>query len=277
MEARMATRLRLAAAGVLAAAGAVATVVFAPGAAGGPAALTPDLITLAVEEEQIIVTEEGSKTLLRLTTEVANVGNGPLEVFPSAFSANCDDDGDPANDRDASQRIFDDTNGSGGFEPGADGVASEHRFGCMRYHAAHDHWHTLDFARYELRKDPSGKLVAGSRKVGFCLVDTRPVFPGPGTPQHPRYPFGSASPHVGCDQNATQGVSAGWADSYVFAVPGQQLDLTGLRRGHYCLISRADPLDLLDELNEENNVRRVRVALRPNRLSVRKLTGRCIT
>jgi hypothetical protein len=255
MEARMATRLRLAAAGVLAAAGAVAAVVFAPGAAGGPAALTPDLITLAVEEEQIIVTEEGSKTLLRLTTEVANVGNGPLEVFPSAVSANCDDDG----------------------EPGADGVASEHRFGCMRYHAAHDHWHTLDFARYELRKDPSGKLVAGSRKVGFCLVDTRPVFPGPGTPQHPRYPFGSASPHVGCDQNATQGVSAGWADSYVFAVPGQQLDLTGLRRGHYCLISRADPLDLLDELNEENNVRRVRVALRPNRLSVRKLTGRCIT
>ena len=64
----------------------------------------------------------------------------------------------------------------------------------MRYHPAHDHWHVLDFARYELRKDPSGKLVVGSRKVGFCLVDTRPVFPGPVTPEHPRYPFGSHLP-----------------------------------------------------------------------------------
>ncbi len=277
MDAGLATRIRIAAAVVLAGAGGVFAVVLAPGAAGGTAALTPDLLTLAVDEEQIFVTQEGSKTLLRLTTEVANVGNGPLEVFPSAVSANCDGDGDPANDRDASQRIFDDTNGSGGFEPGADGVASERLFGCMRYHAAHNHWHTLDFARYELRKDPSGKLVAGSRKVGFCLVDTRPVFPGPATPEHPRYPFGSTTEDVGCDQNATQGVSAGWADSYVFAVPGQQLDLTGLRRGHYCLISRADPLNLLEELNEENNVRRVRVALRPKRLSVRKLSGRCIT
>ena len=50
-----------------------------------------------------------------------------------------------------------------------------------------------------------------------------------------------------------------------------------MRRGHYCLISRVDPLDVIDELNEDNNVRRVRVALRPHRLSVRKLTGRCIT
>lgn len=277
MEAQLATRLRLAAAGVLAATGVVFAVVLAPGASGGPATLAPDLIILGVEEEQLIVTEEGPKTLLRLTTEISNIGNGPLEVFPSAASANCDGDGDATNDRDASQRIFDDTNGSGGYEPGDDGVAAELGVGCMRYHAAHNHWHVLNLARYELRNDPSGKLVSGSRKVGFCLVDTRPVFPGPVTPEHPRYPFGSKTSDVPCDQNAIQGISAGWADAYLFAVPGQYLDITGLRRGHYCVISRADPLDLLDELNEENNVRRVRVVLRPNRLSVRKLSGRCIT
>jgi len=275
MDAGTAKRLRIGAAAAIAAAGVLTATVLAPGAAGGPAALTPDLVTLAVEQEQIVVTREKSKTLLRLTTEVANVGNGPLEVYPSTLSADCDGDGDPANDRDASQRVFDDTNGSGGFEPGSDAVAAERQFGCMRYHAAHDHWHVLDFARYELRRDPGGKPVAGSRKVGFCLLDTRRAYPGPISPEQPRYPFGSARPEVGCDQNATQGISAGWADSYVFAVPGQQLDVSGLPRGRYCLVSRADPLDLLAELDEANNTRRVRIALRPHRLSVRKLDGRC--
>ena len=61
----------------------------------------------------------------------------------------------------------------------------------------------------------------------------------------------------------------------MFAVPGQALDVTGLARGHYCLISTADPLNLLEEVSEDNNSRRVRIALRPQRLSVRKLDGRC--
>jgi Lysyl oxidase len=275
MDAGPAKRVRIAAAAVIAAAGVLAASVLAAGAAGGTAALAPDLISLAVEQEQLLVTQEKPKTLLRLTTEIANVGNGPLEVYPSALSADCDGDGDPVNDRDASQRVFDDTNGSGGFEPGADAVAAERQVGCMRYHAAHDHWHVLDFARYELRREADGRLVAASRKVGFCLLDTRLVYPGPVSPEQPRYPFGSARPDGGCDQNATQGISAGWADSYVFAVPGQQLDVTGLRRGRYCLITRADPLDLLDEVDEANNTRRVRIALRPRKLSVRKLDGRC--
>jgi hypothetical protein len=275
MDAGMAARMRIGAAVAVAIAGGVSVIALAPGAVGGTATLAPDLVTLGIEQEQVIVTKEGPRTLLRLTTEIANAGNGPLEVFPSASSADCDGDGDPANDRDASQRIFDDTNGSGSFEPAGDAVASEARFGCMRFHPAHNHWHVLDFARYELRRDPGGKLVTGSRKVGFCLVDTRPAFPGPTTPEHPRYPFGSASPAVGCDQNATQGVSSGWADAYLFAVPGQALDITGVHRGRYCLVTTADPLDLLDELDEANNTRRVRVSLRPHRLSVRKLDGGC--
>lgn len=274
MDAGLAIRIRLAGAALIAAAGAAA-VAFVPGAAAGPSTLSPDLITLTTEQDQMLVVKEGKTTLLRLTTEVANVGAGPLEVFPSATGSDCDGDGTAVDDRDAYQRFFADTNGSGGYEPGADGIASERQFGCLHYHAAHDHWHLLDFARYELRRDPGGKLVAGSRKVGFCLVDTRPVYPGPFTPEHPRYPFGSASDEVGCDEHATQGISVGWTDSYAFSVPGQSLDLTGLRRGHYCLVSTADPLDALEESDESNNTRRVRLALRPKRLAVRELDGAC--
>jgi hypothetical protein len=243
-------------------------------ASGGPAALMPDLFTLPIERGDLVVIPERSKTVLRLSTEVENRGMGPLEVFPSAASQDCDGDGDPGNDRDASQRLFADTNASGAFESGADAVFSERVFGCVRYHPAHDHWHVLDFAQYELRREPGGRLVASSNKIGFCLADHRLVDPRAGTPESAHYPFGSSS-RQGCDQTATQGLSVGWADAYPFSLPGQQLDVTGLRRGRYCLSSLVDPLDLLAEDDRQSNQRRVRLALRPNRLKVRRLSGPC--
>ncbi|MGZ8666988.1 MAG: lysyl oxidase family protein [Solirubrobacterales bacterium] len=248
MEAQALTRIRLAATVAVASVAATALILLASPATGGPSALTPDLVTLAIQEENLVI-EPGDHggALLRLTNEIGNRANGPLEVFPGTVSAGCDGDGDPDNDRDASQRVFADTNGSGAYETGIDQVDSERRFGCMRYHPAHDHWHVLDVARYELRREATGKLVLSSRKVGFCLTDTRQAFPAGVSPAVPTYPLGSGKP-TGCDATSTQGISAGWADVYTFALPGQDLDVTGLPRGHYCLTSRADPLDLLDEL-----------------------------
>jgi hypothetical protein len=242
--------------------------------AGGAAGLAPDLVTLAAQQEDLIVTAEDGRRYLRLSTEVANRGAGPLEIFPSVESANCDGDGDPANDREASQRLFADTDGDGGFSPGNDGIQAEYRVGCMRYHAAHDHWHVLDFARYELRREPAGRLVAKRRKVGFCVGDNRVAFANQGVPGTPFYPFGPPGSR-GCDASATQGLSAGWADRYLFFVPGQELDLTGAKAGRYCLIMRADPRDLLDESNERNNVRRTLLSLDPRGLSVSRLPGKC--
>lgn len=267
-------RVRLAAAVAAGSAASIVALLAVSPADGGPAALTPDLVVLPVQEKQLIVRQEGTRTLLRMTTEVGNHANGPLEVFPSAVSADCDADGDLSDDRDASQRIYEDTDGSGGFDSEADAVLSERSVGCMRYHAAHDHWHVLDFARYELRRMPGGGVAEASRKVGYCLVDTRAAFPGPFTPAGPGYPYGAAG-DTACDHQATQGISAGWADSYVFALPGQQLDVTDLPRGRYCLITRVDPLNLLEELNDDNNTARARIALRPGHFSVRKLGDGC--
>ena len=269
-------RVRLAAAAALASAVATALLVGAsPEArAGGAPTLAPDLVTLAIGQGDLLVERRGRKTLLRLSNEVGNNGAGPLEVFPSATSMDCDGDGDPENDRDAAQRLFADTDLSGGFERGVDGVAFERGFGCMRYHPVHDHWHVLDFASYELQRESTGKLAATTRKIGFCLVDGRHAFGAPGAPFEPLYPTGPPG-SVGCDAAATQGLSVGWADVYVFALPGQQLNVTGLRRGRFCLVSRVDPADQLLELDQANNVRRVRIALRPRKLHVRRLGGRC--
>ena len=275
MDTRALSRIGLAAAVVLSSSAAIALIVAVSSASGGPAALAPDLVTLAIQQENLLVApDERGRTVIRLSNEIGNRANGPLEVFPGPAVADCDEDGDPANDRDASQRIFADTNGSGGYEGGVDMVESERGFGCMRYHPAHDHWHVLDIARYELRREATGELVAHSRKVGFCFTDTRLAFPSVVSPPAAIYPIGSAKPS-GCDANSTQGISPGWADLYGFALPGQQLRVGGLPRGKYCLTSRADPLDLIEELDENNNVRRVRLTLRPRKLRVRKLDDPC--
>jgi hypothetical protein len=269
------SRIGLAACTALGSSAAIALVLAAASASGGPPALAPDLVTLAIKQENLMVApDQKGRIVLRLSNEIGNRANGPLEVFPGPASTDCDDDGDPVNDRDASQRIFADTNGSGGYEGGVDGVESERGFGCMRYHPAHDHWHVLDIARYELRREATGKIVAQSRKVGFCFTDTRVAFPSAFTPPIRTYPIGSAEP-IGCDATSTQGISAGWADLYAFSLPGQQLRVDGLPRGKYCLSSYADPHDLIDELSEDNNARRVRLSLRPSKLRVRTLPGVC--
>jgi hypothetical protein len=275
VETRALSRIGLAACTALGSSAAIALILAVASASGGPPALAPDLVTLAIKQENLVVApDQTGRIVMRLSNEIGNRSNGPLEVFPGPASSDCDGDGDPVNDRDASQRIFADTNGSGGYEGGADAVESERGFGCMRYHPAHDHWHVLDIARYELRREATGELVAHSRKVGFCFTDTRLAFPSVVSPPAAIYPIGSAKPS-GCDANSTQGISPGWADLYAFALPGQQLRVGGLPRGKYCLTSRADPLDLIEELDEDNNVRRVRLNLRPRKLRVRKLEGPC--
>lgn len=267
-------RLRLAAGVALGSIAAVAGIVAVTARAEGALPLPPDLVPLSLDDEELVMAGFGERTALRFSSEVTNRGVGPLEVFASPASANCDGDGDPSNDRDASQRLFADTNFSGVFERGADAVARERHFGCMRYHPPHDHWHVLGFALYRLRSERSGRLVATTRKLGFCLGDNRPAFADPGAPAAQVYPAGSPDPR-GCTETTIQGLSVGWADIYRYDVPGQAFHVAGLARGRYCLIARADPDDLLDEVDEGNNVRRTRIALDPKRPSVRKLNGGC--
>jgi hypothetical protein len=247
----------------------------APGAAPAtPAILLPDLVVVPVQRDDLLAERYGDTALLRFSTEIANRGDGPLEVFPSTTSSDCDGDGDPSNDRDTSQRVFADSNGNGLLDRGTDAVYSERRFGCMHFHAAHDHWHVLDIAAYELAREPSGRTVAGTRKVGFCLSDNRLAFPGETTPPAAVYPIGPPDSE-GCDGTATEGLSVGWTDLYALGLPGQDLEISGLPRGRYCLIMRADPRGLLEESDEANDVRRVRLRLRPEVPALRKLDGPC--
>jgi hypothetical protein len=184
----------------------------------------------------------------------------------------CDGDGNPANDRDTYQRIFLDSNADNVFDREQDLESHDRLFGCERYHPAHDHWHLLDFSRYKLVRERTGRTVVRSNKIGFCVVDTDHRFASlPGSPLEAYYPAGSED----CDRDSVDGISVGWADSYGYFLPGQQLNVTGLRRGRYCLVSTADPHNLLRESDDSNNAHRASIALHPAKQTVERLPGHC--
>ena len=97
----------------------------------------------------------------------------------------------------------------------------------------------------------------------------------------PDVPGFSAFAYYGqCARNSITGLSVGWADWYAAFLPGQDLDVTGLPNGRYCLTSTADPRDGIDEADETNNARSrlLRLTRRRGRGPRRRLlTGRPAT
>ncbi len=51
------------------------------------------------------------------------------------------------------------------------------------------------------------------------------------------------------------GLSVGWFDVYAANLPGQELDIRGVRDGRFCLKMTADPGDRVLEANETDNTR----------------------
>jgi hypothetical protein len=277
MGSSVANRVRLAGLVAVASAGAGLALVglASPPAGAADTPLRPDLVTLPIGRQDLLVEKRGKHRLLRLSNEVGNRGTAPLDIAPGAPGeiGPCAD-----NEFDAVQRFFDDTNANGYIDDGDDLAPSGtwNAFGCMKFHDApgHLHWHVLDFARYTLRRASTGKRI-DSNKIGFCVIDTERPFPGlNGSPLEPVYPNGD-----GCgsleEPPDSEGLSIGWADLYYFGLPGQSLDVTHLPRGRYCLISKTDPSNLIEESNEANNQLTVKLRLRPRKLRFHKLKGAC--
>jgi hypothetical protein len=238
--------LFLAAALTLAALGVTAAGAAPRGAAVGPP-LYPDLVTRRIVDVHI-ERSVGTK-LLRFSTTVGNRGPGPAELFPDTPDVDdCDGDNDPTNDRTASQRIYGDTVTDGIFDRKVDiGVVETRVIGCFVFHPLHNHWHFEEFERYDLHRIHSGKVLASSEKVSFCLLDTFTIPGVPGTPDQPFY-----GP---CNADVTMGLSVGYSDLYASGLPGQELDVRGIPNGRYCLAMTADPGERVTEADEANNGR----------------------
>ena len=144
-------------------------------------------------------------------------------------------------------------------------VLSERAVSIFEYHSSHNHWHTADVARFEVRKgSPTGTVVGGnSVKVGFCLLDLYNLDGNAPT---------SEKVFWDC-YTSYQGVQSGWVDQYHQSTDGQQVVLTGLpNASDYYLVSTTNPTGAFLEQSKTNNTAWVKFTLSADSNGNRKVT-----
>jgi hypothetical protein len=206
------------------------------GMAASAADLLPDQGMTRLRSFRVDTTTIPGRTLLRFTTESANIGAGPLELRGSR-----PDTSRPT--MSVVQRIYNDI---GGFRS-----VSVPSF-IFWAGDGHDHWHVNDFISTTLERTDNGVKVGTFAKQGFCLTDSNAFNRSlPGAPDTKVY--------KGCvmgGQNTLAGrigISVGWADRYGYTLPFQWVDITDLTPGRYRLIATVDAQNYYRESNETNN------------------------
>jgi len=175
--------------------------------------------------------------ILRFATAMANVGQGPL-VIEGREVVN------------GGQQVVQ-------LVRRADGTTVELPAGEYVFHPTHHHVHFANYAEYNLRtvtpEGGVGEIVTSGEKVSFCLVDFAPYdLTLTGAP--PSWVYNE------CERQ-TQGISVGWADIYGAELDDQWINIQDVLPGEYWLETVLDPLNLLRESNEENNIIRNRVVI----------------
>jgi hypothetical protein len=208
------------------------------------AELLPDLHPLPADLGDYEVYIQGSTTLLRFSTAMANGGEGAFEIRAA----------EPriiVGDRElVKQRIYNDN-----------GTFSDRDAGTFEYHPGHGHIHYSGFAQNRLLargpNDEVGPVLATGDKTSFSLLDLRHYAPElENSPEDAFYGSGGL----------VQGISVGWADIYNRFLQGQNIDITGIPPGNYWLEVEADPDNAVRELDETNNIARIPIELRPQDL-----------
>lgn len=211
--------------------------------AGAASDHLPDLRMLRLTDLKIEKTSDGRK-LLRFSSIIVNVGDGPLEVHGQRPDAG-------ASTMTTVQRIFDEEGEH--HDVSTDAVM---HFGGD----GHNHWHVRDLESFELERLRNGSKVGTGAKHGFCFWDNHRY----GSEQDPYY--------TGCGQSTDlevkMGLSVGWGDLYRYSLPDQYIDITGLGRGRYRLEGTADADNWFRESEESNNSTWVDVRIRNGRAKV---------
>ena len=132
----------------------------------------------------------GTHTLLRFTVTTPNIGQG--DVFVGSPLAHMD------------------PNGDGNFSD-ADGL--------FEFASCHAHFHFQHYATYRLLDANGTEWKAAKR--GFCMLDTDPYNVNNGDGTWTYRSCGSVT------RDGFQGISSGWADTYIWKLGGQYFVLDG--------------------------------------------------
>ena len=226
-----------------------------PGAVAPAVELLPDLDQETPGQLTIEAVGSAGNPSYRLgfRSAVRNVGHGPL-ILDGAR-------GDTGTPFMAVNQVVDLANGSQELIP---------EVGRMMYVVSpdHQHWHYLQFDRYELQsyelhRAKSGKTLVADQKTGFCLGDRYAVTTRSVPDAVPAKVYRS-----NCGLRETgllrlrEGISVGWGDDYKAFLEGQDLPLDGLAAGRYVLVHRVNGNRHLRELSYANNAASVLFNLR---------------
>jgi hypothetical protein len=216
-------------------------------APGGTAGVTPDSARLPDLDQELPwdlqVTSTGPSTArehrLGFGSAVRNIGDGPLIVSGGRPSA-------AIPTMTADQLV----------ESEDAPVAVVEGVGRLRYVESrdHEHWHLLDFERYQLRRAGGGAKRVTDRKTGFCLGD-RYRTRGRTLPARPSAPLYTGRCGLGQTGRLrlVEGISVGYGDDYPANLEGQFVRLTGLPAGRYVLIHEVNVQRRLRETDYGNN------------------------
>lgn len=231
------------------------------GKSGDVSAYYPDLRTVVPTHLNLV--NEHQRDLLRFSNGIANTGGGPWALRPENELGSTPTTTAIQEIRSSNALYLCGTQPKQVRECYT--VLAEYPVSTFEYHATHNHWHTADVARFEVRQgSPTGLVVGGnSIKVGFCLIDLYALEGNAPT-----------SERVFWDcYTSWQGISVGWVDQYHQATDGQEVDLTGVPDGDdYYLVSTTDPTGSFVEQNTTNNTAWVRFTLSQDSNGNRKVT-----
>lgn len=121
----------------------------------------------------------------------------------------------------------------------------------------HEHWHVRRILSFQLTRGggallPSDESTMVDAKIGFCFYDSDPYrLDLPAAPASARYRVGGCGTEF--SRELTMGLSVGWADTYVWTLPGQSIDITGIPDGRYRLWAVADEEEWFREETRDNN------------------------
>ena len=100
--------------------------------------------------------------------------------------------------------------------------------GLYEYAPCHRHFHFRHYTLYELI-DPATGTVWRAAKRGFCMIDIEKYQAFPGPANNDRNYLSCGAPPTATDPAivGNQGISLGWADTYVWKLGGQYFVLDG--------------------------------------------------
>ena len=207
-----------------------------------PKALLPSLVALkgnvgpyeSLTDAQIVV--EGGRERLRFSSAIGNFGEGPIELR--------------GNTKRKPVKAFQHVRQSNGQS-----IPEEVGRFVRDDRPGHEHWHFRQLAFYRLTH--KGRTVGTMQKQAFCLVDSARVRASNRSPNTKRYR------ESGCDGDSLRmGISVGWADVYPAELPGQYINLKGVKSGTYRLEFEINPRSGLKERKSPQRRTSVRIRIR---------------